>query len=86
MKQTAVEWLIGQISEKQPNGMCLIYTLDDVKNVFESALQMEKEQIIAARQDGYDSTTIDCDSGCSSSFSLDGTNDQYYKETYGGKP
>jgi hypothetical protein len=79
MTQTAVEWLFTLMVD--PN-----YPIGEQKKWLEQALQMEKEQIIAARQDGYASTTIDCDSGCSSSFSLDGTNDQYYNETYGGKP
>ena len=43
-QQTAVEWLIEQISEKQPNGFYVIDTLEDVKRVFEQAKQMEEQQ------------------------------------------
>jgi hypothetical protein len=42
---TAVEWFMEQISEKQPNGMYVIDTLEDVKNVFEQAKKMEKQQL-----------------------------------------
>ena len=44
-KQTAVEWFMEQIGEKQPNGLYVIDTLEDVENVFTKAKQMEKEQI-----------------------------------------
>ena len=70
-KQTAVEWLIEQISEKQPNGFYVIDTLEDVKRIFEKAIQMEKEQIKDAYY--YDPNTDDVkDDG-----------EQYYNETYG---
>jgi hypothetical protein len=48
MKQTAVEWFMEQIGEKQPNGLYVIDTLEDVKNVFTKAKEMEKQQIIDA--------------------------------------
>ncbi len=41
---TAVEWLVEQISEKQPNGFYVIDTLEDVKRIFKQAKQMEEEQ------------------------------------------
>jgi hypothetical protein len=82
MTQTAVKFLIDMISYTSRD----TYSAMVNSGFLEQAKEMEKKQIIAARQDGYDSTTIDCDSGCSSSFSLDGTNDQYYEQTYGGKP
>lgn len=66
-KQTAVEWFMEQIGEKQPNGLYVIDTLEDVKNVFEQAKQMEEEQIMEAHYaPKY---------GCFSQ--------QYYKETFG---
>ena len=49
---TAVEWLIEQISEKQPNGFYVIDTLEDVKRVFEHAKATEKEQIIDSHIEG----------------------------------
>jgi hypothetical protein len=72
-QQTAVQWLIGQISEKQPNGMYVIDTLDDVKNVFEQALQMEKEQIENSYWDGGQDVPANV---CRC--------EEYYNETYGG--
>jgi hypothetical protein len=66
-KQTAVEWFMEQIGEKQPNGLYVIDTLEDVKNVFEQAKQIEKEQIMEAHYaPKY---------GCFS--------EQYYKDTFG---
>jgi hypothetical protein len=69
MKQTAVEWLIEQISEKQPNGFYVIDTLEDVKRVFEQAKQMEKEQIMKAYTNG--------------SPEFFDMAEEYYNETYG---
>ena len=40
---TAVEWFMEQIGEKQPNGLYVIDTLEDVKNVFEQAKEMENQ-------------------------------------------
>jgi hypothetical protein len=53
MKQTAVEWFMEQIGEKQPNGLYVIDTLEDVKNVFAQAKEMEKQQIIDAYNEGH---------------------------------
>lgn len=69
-QQTAVEWLIEQISEKQPNGFYVIDTLEDVKRVFEQSKQMEKEQIMKA----YHDDNFPC-----SHYGAE----QYYNETYG---
>jgi hypothetical protein len=44
MKQTAVEWFMEQIGEKQPNGLYVIDSLEDVKQVFEQAKEMERQQ------------------------------------------
>jgi hypothetical protein len=46
MKQTAVEWFMDKIGEKQRNGFYVIDTLQDVQNVFKQAKEMEKQQII----------------------------------------
>ena len=51
-KQTAVEWFMEQIGEKQPNGLYVIDTLEDVVNVFAKAKEMERQQIIDA-VDGF---------------------------------
>ena len=47
-KKTAVDWFMGKIGEKQPNGLYVIDTLHDVQNVFQQAKEMEKEQIKSA--------------------------------------
>jgi len=79
-KQTAVEWFMEQIGEKQPNGLYVIDTLEDVQNVFQQAKEMEKQQMIKAYASGY--TDED--------FFEDGKEwiyeapQRYYNETYGG--
>ena len=67
-QKTAVEWFMEQIGEKQPNGLYVIDTLEDVQNVFQQAKEMEKEQIM----DAHYAPKYGC-------FS-----EQYYNETYGG--
>ena len=64
MKQTAVEWL-----EKELKG---VYESDYFNRLLEQAKQMEKEQIINARQSGIDATI----NGKSIS------NIDYYNETF----
>ncbi len=80
MKQTAVEWFMDKIGEKQPNGLYVIDTLDDVQNIYEQAKQMEKEQHadtwLYSRIESNDKDYI----GKEKSF------EQYYEQTYGGKP
>lgn len=61
MKQTAVEWFYQRILAK------------DIKQVFEQAKAMEKEQIIDAHNIGRNDKYND--------FSRIG--EQYYNETYG---
>jgi hypothetical protein len=73
-KQTAVEWFMEKIGEKQPNGMYVIDTLKDVHNVFEQAKAMEKEQIVDARQDGVDVVF--------KGYSI--SNEEYYNKIHGG--
>ena len=43
-QQTAVEWFMEKIGEKQPNGLYVIDTLQDVQNVFQQAKEMQQEQ------------------------------------------
>jgi|APGre2960657373_1045057.scaffolds.fasta_scaffold158544_3 hypothetical protein len=69
MKQTAVEWFMKQIGEKQPNGLYVIDTLEDVKNVFEQAKAMEKEQLL--------------DMGNQFAIIGEDSPEQYFNETYG---
>jgi len=71
MKQTtAVEWFMEQIGEKQPNGLYVIDTLEDVVNVFAKAKEMEKQQIIDAYNEG----------GCNWDSELEA--EQYYNDTF----
>lgn len=72
MKQTSVEWFMEQIGEKQPNGLYVIDTLEDVVNVFAKAKEMEKQQIDDAFEDGYQSGYKD--NGISG--------EQYYNDTF----
>jgi len=70
-KVTAVEWLVQQISERQPNGLYVIDSLYDVKLVFEQAKSMQQEQIIEAYWIGAKNWDSEQDA------------EQYYTETYG---
>ena len=60
-KQTAVEWFYQRILAK------------DIKEVFEQAMQMEKEEILDAWSDGY-----------SCGMYQEGLGIDYYNETYLG--
>ena len=79
MEQTAVEWLIKQLGENQLNGLYVIDTLEDVKNVFEKAKEMEKQQIFDTWDNGFDNGNYygkyneNCEINCG---------EQYYNETY----
>ena len=53
MKQTAVEWLYNNLKSHFEHDGDL---LEAVQFSFEQAKEMEKQQIIDARQDGHDST------------------------------
>lgn len=68
-QKTAVEWLEEQL---------LFLARPDL---FNQAKQMEKEQIMNARQDGFDSTYAEY--GENPKCYLDVSNEQYYLETYG---
>ena len=67
MKQTAVDWLVDQVENFNCMKLGLIPS-----DIIEEAKQMEKEQIIIARQDGLDNGF--------SNGSWD--SNLYYKETY----
>jgi hypothetical protein len=78
MKQTAVEWFMDKIGEKQPNGLYVIDTLDDVQNIYEQAKQMEKEQ--------HEDTWLDSriESNDEDYIGKEKSFQQYYEQTYGG--
>jgi hypothetical protein len=78
-KQTAVEWFMEQIGEKQPNGLYVIDTLEDVVNVFAKAKEMEKQQISEAYRSGVEDERYDDE------FDNIRLNGKYYNETYEAK-
>lgn len=70
MKKTAVEWLEE-----------IYLQTNNIDNFdLEVAKEMEKQQIIDARQDGYESTYAEY--GETPKCYLDGNNEQYYNETF----
>lgn len=72
-KQTAVEWLIEQLTAMGALQIC--DGSNAVTNVIEQVKEMEKEQIVDAHDNGY----ID---GANKKKT---TAEQYYNETYGNK-
>jgi hypothetical protein len=76
MKQTAVEWLVNEIPS-------IDWENSYWKSRFEQAKELEKQQIIDARQDGYESTYAEY--GETPKCYLDGSNEQYYNENFKNK-
>ena len=74
MEKTAVEWFMEQIGEKQPNGLYVIDTLEDVRNVFKQAKEIEKQQIVSAFNKGFVTDQWD--------KSKENKSEQYYNETF----
>jgi hypothetical protein len=70
-QQTAVEWLVEQLSTQFTYGQKIQF-----ERLFEMAKEMEKEQIINAFLNG-DKTD------CTSEQNIEEFADQYYNETYG---
>ena len=70
--KTAVEWLYETLWKQND------YSLPS--NILEKAKEMEKEQIIDARQDGHYCTYAEY--GGTPKCYLDGSNEQYYNETF----
>jgi len=52
-KQTAVEWLVGQLTFKTSGGVYTTDGIDDVTNLVEQAKEMEKQQIVEAYRLGH---------------------------------
>lgn len=69
MKQTAVEWLVNELTN---NG---ISHLDLAYEIIEQAKEMEKEQIIEANISGMEFIPVD-----PNKYNADA--EQYYEETY----
>ena len=53
-KQTAINFLIEQIIDKQPAGFYVIDSQEECYKLFEKARQMEKEQIMSAWLAGFE--------------------------------
>ena len=76
--ETAVEWLIKQLGENQLNGLYVINTLEDVKNVFEKAKEMEKEQI----RDAFNAGDLDSDTYFIPFLKESDESENYYNKTF----
>jgi antirestriction protein len=72
-QQTAVEWLIEQVQNRQ-NGVIKDFPILSLDQIFEQAKAIEKEQIIEASHIMYMNGTT--------KYPI--TAEQYYNETYGG--
>jgi hypothetical protein len=80
-KQTAVEWLIEQIQNRQ-NGVIKDFPVLSLDEIFEQAKAMEKQQIVDAHEQGMICCMVEkyiqeCD--------FEPYSEKYYHETYGGK-
>ena len=75
-KQTAVEWLMDQITYEDNGGRFASYIdIVNLKDFFDQALAMEREQIEEAVREGYDSDrTVK---------KWKWIGQEYYDETYG---
>jgi hypothetical protein len=91
MKQTAVEWLVEQICtdlemyDEYGNVSHVEFwnafqSCTDLSEYIKQAKEMEKEQIINAKEDGHLSTYAEY--GETPRCYLDGGHEQYYNETY----
>lgn len=67
-KQTAVEWLLQQVNGTGWGN----FRIDIPKEIIEQAKQMEKEQIIQARDNGIEDTL--------KGYSI--SNEDYYNQTF----
>jgi|GEM_PF-5948220 hypothetical protein len=72
-KQTATQYLIEEIKN---DSLVQAKSTEEWNEIFRKALQMEREQIIQAANNG-------CKGMCMIDTSRDGKN--YYNETYGGQ-
>jgi hypothetical protein len=79
-KQTAVEWLIEQIQNRQ-NGVIKDLPVLSLDQIFEQAKAMEKEQITkTARQCHFEGVR----QSAKTSEEYIAYGEQYYNQTYGG--
>ncbi len=74
---TAVEWLGGELKSLVPKSLDIL-----AEKLIEEAKELEKQQIIDAREDGYNSTYNSCESGCGGNLILEYSNEKYYEQTF----
>jgi hypothetical protein len=85
MRQTAVEWLIGELMEKD---LLLVFgkpSLDnDAIKIIEQAREMEKVQMIDFAMDYVNSDSIGClwDGDSAPELDIDTSAEQYYYRTF----
>ena len=73
-QQTAVEWLINKLQNRQ-NGIFDGFPHLSLDKIYEQAKQMEKEQIMKAHKEGNKYN----------GWALQHEHEQYYNETYGNE-
>jgi hypothetical protein len=86
MKQTAIEWLIKELKEKEYLGtFCTADAWEreeqQMRLIIQQAKAMQKQQIIKFAEAFATSDAI----YCSGEFALEKDAEHYYTETYGGK-
>lgn len=82
MKQTAVQWLIQKLINRQ-NGIIDGFPVLSLDEIYDKAKQMEKEQIMkTARQCHFEGVR----QSAKNSEEYLQYGEEYYNETYGGKP
>jgi phosphoketolase len=96
IKQTAVEWLINELTTKERNVINKTFlqlnksiASNILKDIFDKAKEMEREQIKLAFNQGYRESEIDNKGGIIVNSDLDITDykdsENYYTQTYGEK-
>jgi hypothetical protein len=79
MRQTSIEWLIEQITAKEPSGQYLIDVMNDqeLEEILTKAFEMHIGEVV----DGY----VECYMNhVGNGESILGEANRYYSETYGG--
>jgi hypothetical protein len=83
-KQTAVGWfnqeMLDLLIKLDKNKISSIDYIKEYNKNFRQAKEMEKQQIIDAREDGHDCTYAEY--GETPKCYLDGSSEQYYNETF----
>jgi hypothetical protein len=86
-KQTALEWLIGQLQQTRDYQRVINEANESsssVRDVIKQAKEMEKEQIIDAHRKGQEAEKDYYNVGDKSMTRHTGNSMEYYELTYGG--